>query len=71
MPIGRFLIVTGLILLVMGIMISLAPKLPGPWGRLPGDIWMERQRFTFLFPLTTCLLLSLLVTLLLNLFFRR
>lgn len=71
MPIGRFLIVAGSILIVMGVLISLSPKLPGPWGRLPGDIWVERQRFTFFFPLTTCLVLSLLLTLLLNLFFRR
>ena len=70
MPIGRFLIVGGLLLVVVGALITFGPRIP--WlGRLPGDILIRRERFTFAFPLATCLLLSLLLTLLLNLFFRR
>ena len=40
-------------------------------GRLPGDLFIRRENFTFSFPIVTCLILSLLLTLLLNLFFRR
>ena len=70
MPVGKLLIISGLILLVLGIILTCMPKLP--WlGRLPGDILIQRERFTFAFPLATCLLLSLLLTLLANLFFRR
>ena len=67
---GKLLIVSGLVLVVVGILVSLGSRIP--WlGHLPGDIFIRKERFTFAFPLTTCLLLSLLLTLLLNLFFRR
>ena len=70
MPVGKLLILSGVILLVIGAILTFAPKLP--WlGRLPGDILIQRGRFTFAFPLATCLLLSLLLTLLANLFLRR
>jgi len=68
---GKFLILTGLLLVGLGLLLTVAPKLPFPLGRLPGDILIQRERFTFAFPIVTCLLLSLLLTLLLNLFFRR
>jgi Protein of unknown function (DUF2905) len=43
-----------------------------PWlGRLPGDITVEREGFTFYFPLATSIVVSIVLTLLLNLFFRR
>ncbi|MBI3616178.1 MAG: DUF2905 domain-containing protein [Candidatus Omnitrophica bacterium] len=70
MPLGKWLIVSGLILVAVGVALTFAPKLP--WlGRLPGDILIQRERFTFSFPLTTCLILSLLLTLVANLFFHR
>ena len=70
MPLGKSLIVVGLLLVVFGIVVSLAPRFP--WlGRLPGDVWIERKNFTFAFPLATSLILSVLLTILLNLFFRR
>ena len=40
-------------------------------GRLPGDIYIQRRNFTFFFPLTTSILLSVVLSLLLSLFFRR
>ena len=58
---ARFLIMLGLVLLVLGLL--------WPWlsqiglGRLPGDIVIERENVTFYFPLMTCLLLSLLFSL--------
>ena len=71
MPIGRILILAGLSLMVLGAVFTLAQKLPLPLGRLPGDILVQRGRFTFYFPIVTCLVLSVLLTLALNLFFRR
>lgn len=71
MPVGRLLILSGLILVVLGVLITLSPRIHFPLGRLPGDLLIRRENFTFSFPIVSCLLLSLLLTLLLNLFFRR
>ncbi|MDB5608175.1 MAG: hypothetical protein JWP25_5075 [Bradyrhizobium sp.] len=58
---ARFLIVLGLVLLVVGL---LWPYLGRIWlGRLPGDIVIERENVTFYFPLMTCLLLSVVFSL--------
>jgi len=67
---GKLLIVMGVILIVVGGLFLLAPKLPF-LGRLPGDIAVRRGNWSFYFPLTTSILLSLLLTLLFNLFGRR
>ncbi len=69
MSIGKFLILSGLLLVALGILLTVAPKLP--LGRLPGDIFIQRGKFTFAFPIITCLILSFLLTLIVNLFFRR
>ena len=58
---GRMLIVLGVILTLVGIYLVTGPKLPGilSWlGRLPGDIRIEGAHGSFYFPLTTCLLIS-------------
>ncbi|MDD3581098.1 MAG: DUF2905 domain-containing protein [Desulfobacca sp.] len=66
---GRGLIFLGLVLVVIGLMIWLAPHIP--WlGRLPGDITIRRERFTFYFPLATCLIISILLSLLWAIFRR-
>ncbi|MFQ5849408.1 MAG: DUF2905 domain-containing protein [Candidatus Binatia bacterium] len=66
---GRALILAGLLLVGLGIIFSLGLKIP--WlGQLPGDIIIRKERFTFYFPLATCLLLSLILTLVLYLFRR-
>jgi len=66
---GKTLIFFGLLLLIVGVILSLAGKLP--WlGNLPGDLSIQRGRFTFYFPITTCLIISLVVSLVLY-FFRR
>ena len=66
---GKLLIVFGVVLVVMGLLFTFAGKIP--WlGHLPGDIYIQRERFSFYFPLATCLLLSLIVTLVLYLFRR-
>lgn len=61
-PLGKAIIVLGLVLVVLGALVLLAPRVP--WiGRLPGDILVRRPGSTFYFPLTTCLLLSAALTL--------
>jgi uncharacterized protein HemY len=66
---GKTLILFGILLIVLGLLFSLGSKIP--WlGRLPGDIYINRGNFTFYFPLTTCILLSLIITLVLYLFRR-
>lgn len=66
---GKTLILIGILLLVLGIILSLGPKIPYV-GKLPGDLYIQRGRFTFYFPLATCLVLSLVFTLVLYLFRR-
>ena len=66
---GRFLIYVGLLLVLVGAVLLLAPKIP--WlGKLPGDIVIKRDNFSFYFPLGTCILISLILSLLLYLFRR-
>jgi len=55
------LIITGVLIALIGLGWLLSPSIPWP-GRLPGDVMVERENFRFYFPLTTCILLSLLVT---------
>ena len=66
---GRWLIVVGLILVIVGAVFLLAPKIP--WlGRLPGDISYKRGNFSFYFPLGTCIVISIILTLIFWLFRR-
>jgi hypothetical protein len=63
---GRMLILLGVLLVALGLIFSLVGKIP--WlGNLPGDITIQRGRFSFYFPLTTCILISVLVSLVLYL----
>jgi len=67
--IGRILVVVGVVLAGLGLLLTFAGKVPG-LGKLPGDFAIRRGNFTFSFPLATCVLLSLLLTLLFRLFRR-
>jgi hypothetical protein len=68
--VARLLIVAGVLLVGLGILALLAERFHLPLGRLPGDISWRGKNTTFYFPWVTCLLLSLLATLLLWLFRR-
>ncbi len=58
---GKSIIVIGLVLIVIGVAVTLAGKIPGV-GKLPGDIFIKKDNFSFYFPLTTCILLSIVLS---------
>jgi hypothetical protein len=70
MSLGRLLMVVGLLVFTVGGLIYLVSRLDIPLGRLPGDIRIERENFTCVFPLATSILLSILLTIGLNLLVR-
>jgi len=60
---GIFLVILGGLMIASGKIFNL--------GRLPGDIFIQKGNFSFYFPIITCILLSILLTIVLNLIFRR
>lgn len=67
---AKTLILCGVVLALVGVVLLLAGKIPF-LGRLPGDIVIRRERWSLYLPLTTGILVSILLTLLLSLFSRR
>jgi hypothetical protein len=66
---GKILIFLGLIIVVVGLIFLLGPKIP--WlGKLPGDITIKKDNFTFYFPLASSIVISILLTILFSLFRR-
>ena len=68
---GKLLIFAGLALLVIGALLHFYPNLFSWFGRLPGDIRIERESGGFYFPVVSMLIISIALTILVNLFFRR
>jgi hypothetical protein len=71
---GKLLLGFGVLMVLLGLILIAAGNLSGkvPWlGRLPGDIHIERGNWSFYFPLATCLIISIVLTLLFSLFGRR
>ena len=68
--IGKFIILTGFLLVLIGVMVVFMGKIPGV-GRLPGDILIKKENVTFYFPLATCLIISALLSLIIFLWQRR
>jgi xanthine/uracil permease len=66
---GRFLVVIGFVIMVIGLLLW-AGVFPGWVGRLPGDIRVERGNFSLYFPVVTCIVVSIVLTLLFSLFRR-
>ena len=64
---GKFLIVLGLVIALIGMLVSMGV----PLGRLPGDISFRRGNASFHFPIVTSIILSIILTFLLSFFFRR
>ena len=67
---GKLLIVSGIVLVVVGLLAMAGGKIPY-LGKLPGDISIQRKHFSFHLPVVTCLAISLILTVLLNLFLRK
>ena len=59
---GKTLIIFGMIIVALGAILTFVGKVP--WlGKLPGDIYIKKDNFTFYFPLATCILLSAFISL--------
>jgi hypothetical protein len=70
--IGKLLIVVGLMIALVGVILILAGRFPGlKIGRLPGDIYVEREGWSFYFPLATSIVLSVIISLILWLVSRK
>ena len=63
--IGKFLIILGVVIILIGIVVLYANRIPYI-GRLPGDIYIKRDNFVFYFPLTTCILISVILYIILK-----
>ncbi|RMG68799.1 MAG: DUF2905 domain-containing protein [Calditrichaeota bacterium] len=59
---GKFLLITGVVIALIGLFLLFLNKIPY-LGRLPGDILIQRRNFTFYFPITTLIVLNLLLLL--------
>ena len=64
---GKMLVFLGIFIILIGLLLMMGDKIPFV-GRLPGDIIIRKEKFTFYFPLATCILISLILTLLFSLF---
>lgn len=64
---GNMIIIIGLIIIVIGVLIRFTP-LAKYIGKLPGDIRVEKENFRFYFPITTLILLSIIINLLIRIF---
>ncbi|MCS5543827.1 MAG: DUF2905 domain-containing protein [SAR86 cluster bacterium] len=62
----RFFIILGIVFLTIGIFYSTLQKLP--LGKLPGDIVISGENFSFVFPIVTCIVISILLTILFKIF---
>ncbi|MBI1724957.1 MAG: DUF2905 domain-containing protein [Candidatus Tectomicrobia bacterium] len=67
---GRMLILFGALLVVLGVVLTLAPRIPF-LGNLPGDLHLRGKNWSFHFPIVTSIVVSVVLTVLLNLFFRK
>jgi hypothetical protein len=66
---GKILVTFGIILVIVGLIFTVGEKFG--IGRLFGDIYYKKDNFTFYFPITTSIIISIILTILLNIFFRR
>lgn len=67
---GKYILITGIFIVLVGIVIYSFHDYLKWIGKLPGDIRIEKENFRFYFPLATMIVLSLLITLLINIFKR-
>jgi hypothetical protein len=65
--IGKMLIILGVVLIIVGLGFLFGDKIPFI-GKLPGDILIKKERFSFYFPVTTSIIISIILTILFSLF---
>jgi hypothetical protein len=70
MNIGKILIFAGLLLMIAGILVIVIGILPFNLGKLPGDIYIRRGKFTFFAPIVSMLVISVLLSVVINLVMR-
>ncbi|GIT97862.1 DUF2905 domain-containing protein [Sulfurovum sp. TSL1] len=68
--IGKSLIFMGMVIIIVGMVLLFSDRLPFNLGKLPGDISIKKENFSFYFPITTSILISIIVSLLFYLFNR-
>ncbi|MEA3417974.1 MAG: DUF2905 domain-containing protein [Campylobacterota bacterium] len=66
--IGKTLIFIGIIIVIMGIILAFSDKLPFNLGKLPGDITYQKENFSFYFPISTSIIISIVLSLLIYFF---
>lgn len=66
---GKWFIYAGIALIVIGLLIWLGSKLGISFGKLPGDIHVQNEKFSFYFPIVTSIIVSIVLTLVINLIF--
>lgn len=71
MPVGKALLLLGLVITVVGAVLTWAPWLLNWFGKLPGDIRYERDGVGFYFPIVSMIIVSIVLSVLMNLMFRR
>jgi len=64
---GKMLIILGVVLVIVGLGFMFADKIPY-LGRLPGDIYIKKEKFSFYFPVATCIIISIILTILFSIF---
>ncbi|MAR93007.1 MAG: DUF2905 domain-containing protein [Pseudomonadota bacterium] len=64
---GKLLIVIGLVVVILGVILTFAPGLLGWFGKLPGDIRVQGEKGGFFFPITSMIIVSVVLSLVLNL----
>lgn len=65
--IGKVFIIFGILFIVIGLAFMFGDKIPF-LGKLPGDIYIKKERFSFYFPITTSILISIILTILFSIF---
>ena len=68
MEIGKSMIFIGLIIVLVGLVLTFSDKLPFSLGKLPGDIIYKKENATFFFPITTSIIISIVLSLLFTLY---
>ena len=71
MALGKLLLILGLILALIGLVLVYAPGLFSWFGHLPGDIRRQGEHGTFFFPITSMIIISVVLSIIVSLFFRR